>query len=94
MTTLDQFKFYKLFAYEAFNYLKIKINRFINPILEVDYADMVNYTYANTNTPAITAKTISLFFFFSIAFFFYFSRSISAPKNFNFSSSLSYPLSI
>ena len=53
MTTLQQFTFYKNFAHEIFNYLKTRINRFINPILEVDYADMVNYTYANNRKPNI-----------------------------------------
>ena len=53
MTTLEQFVYYKNFAYQVFEYLRSKINRYIIPVLEVDYADMINYTFANNRKPNI-----------------------------------------
>ena len=51
MTTHEQYVYYKDFAYKAFEYCNGKINRFINCTLEVDYADMVNFTFANIRRP-------------------------------------------
>ena len=51
MATLEQFVFYKNFAYRAFDYLHKKINRYIIPTLEVDLADMVDFTFANIRRP-------------------------------------------
>lgn len=51
MTTYQQYTFYSNFAYTVFEYLKRKINRYINPILEVDYVDAVGFTFANIRRP-------------------------------------------
>ena len=51
MTTYQQYSFYSNFSYTVFEYLKRKINRYINPILEVDYVDAVGFTFANFRRP-------------------------------------------
>lgn len=51
MTSYQQYTFYSKFAYTAFEYLKSKINRYINPKLEVDYIDAVGFTFANFRRP-------------------------------------------
>lgn len=49
---ISYFEHYKQFAYSVFNYLNGRINRFCNNIIfEVDYADEVNYTFANLRKP-------------------------------------------
>lgn len=50
-TTHEQFEYYKDFAYKVFDFLNMRINRFINCTLEVDYADMINFTFANIRRP-------------------------------------------
>lgn len=50
--TLEYFSHYKTFAENTFKYLNGKINKFCTKIhFEVDFADMVNYTYANLRRP-------------------------------------------
>lgn len=50
--TPEHFSHYKNFAESVFQYLNGKINKYCTRInFEVDYADMVNYTYANLRRP-------------------------------------------
>jgi hypothetical protein len=51
MTTHEQFAFYSDFAYRFFAYAHKKISRRIDCILEVDYCDNINFTFANMRRP-------------------------------------------
>lgn len=53
MITQDQFEFYKTFAHRVFDYISPKILNYIKCYLQVDVADMVNYTFANLRRPNI-----------------------------------------
>lgn len=49
---VDHFTYYKAIAQSIFNYLNGRVNKYCtNVILEVDYADYVNYTFANLRKP-------------------------------------------
>ena len=52
MLTLETFSYYKQFAYNVFDFLYKKINRYIWPQLQVDYADYIDYTFANIRRPS------------------------------------------
>ena len=51
MLSFNEYVNLKAIAERAFEYCKQRILHYINPVLEVDYADTVNYTFANIRRP-------------------------------------------